>query len=453
MLGAVAPVIIRPIVRSLVAAAAATALLLWPGSGRVIAAPATAPGAPAPAAAPTRGGPNLLAPLPEGQGRVFGDAPDGTVKGSVGGKPFELEGGGNPFDLKDGEMVKFVDDNSGIGMGEETVARVVARKKKVNAPNGRIILENRLHRSPDGKWAVFSAFTDCGDFCYANGWLFGNGLRLLLSAGGFGPDVTVAWRADGKEVAVGSRALFLVSLPDGKVTHSDDLTSPAYGPDSRLFVRASGAGSDAVYEWVRGGKPRKILTMRGGPPQSEEGFDAGDPAPVTFASDGALTAEFERGEETRARTVPAAEVGKTIDATQTPRPPAVEKTLALIVDPATAPAAAAAAASTEGERTPGFAHELAVAANTRGYRLYQQGNLDGAQALFIAAAGLDVTYGMPRYNLARLHAVKRNAKESAVYLRMLKIMGKAQRARLQQATRDDAFKAIADSDEFRAVFK
>lgn len=96
---------------------------------------------------------------------------------------------------------------------------------------------------------------------------------------------------------------------------------------------------------------------------------------------------------------------------------------------------------------------MAVAANTRGYRLLQEGKLDDALPLFEASLNLDVRYGMPRYNLARAHALKGNAKESVIYLRMLKTMGKAQRARLQQASKDEAFKKVADSEEFQALFK
>lgn len=402
---------------------------------------------------PVRGGPNLLAPLGEHQGRVFGDQPGGILKAVVGAKRLPPPDTAKPFELKDGEAIKFIDDNSGIEMGEETFAQVVARKKRVAVRNGHVILEDRLHRSGDGKWAVFSAMVDCTSYCYSNGWLFGAGLRLLLSENEFGVDVAVAWRPDGKEVAVGSHGLLLVSLPDGQITRSDEVTTPTYGPDGRLFVRSNRADSDAVEEWVRGGKPRKLVTMRGRPPQAETGFDPGDPRPVTFADDGSMTVEFERGYDTHVRSVAAADIGKLIDVTQPPRPPEVEKALALIVDPATTPAAAAAAASREGEAAPPFAHELAVAANTRGYRLYQAGNLDDARVMFIAAAGLDVKYGMPRYNLARVYARKGDAKESLVYLRMLTIMGKAQRARLQAAAKDDAFKSMADSDEFRAIFK
>ena len=60
---------------------------------------------------------------------------------------------------------------------------------------------------------------------------------------------------------------------------------------------------------------------------------------------------------------------------------------------------------------------------------------------------------MPRYNAARVYAQKGNAKDSAIYLRMLKTMGKSQHERLQQAAKDPAFKPIADSPDFRAAFE
>ena len=71
---------------------------------------------------------------------------------------------------------------------------------------------------------------------------------------------------------------------------------------------------------------------------------------------------------------------------------------------------------------------------------------------FLVAVSLDGKYGMPRYNLARIYALRGNARESVVFLRMLKAMGKAQRDRLNQTRNDSAFEKIVDSPEFQALF-
>ena len=115
----------------------------------------------------------------------------------------------------------------------------------------------------------------------------------------------------------------------------------------------------------------------------ETDTDPGDPMPVTFAHNGALTADFNRNLKSRLRTVAAADIGKNLDGTSTPRPATLDKVLSLIEDPNSPPTAAAAAALSECERSPAFAHELAVAANTRGYRLYQESKitLDDAIAM------------------------------------------------------------------------
>ena len=385
----------------------------------------------------------LLTVLPKGRGRVFSDKPGGAVAGKVGRKRIRLH---------DGDPVQFVDDNSGIGMGEDTFAEVVFNEQRVTVPNQNIILEDRLSRSPDGNWAVFSSFVSCVDFCYASGWLLGANTRIRLAERSFGPDLTVAWRSDGKEVAVGSRGLYLVSLPDGKVTSSSEFTSPTYAPSGRLFVRGNGERDDAVYEWSTEGKPRKVLVVPGNPPVMETDTDPGGPRPVTFARNEALTAEFERNDTIRRRTVAAGDIGRNLDGRSTPRPPTLDQTLKLIEEPTSPPATAATTALEECVRSPAFAHELAVAANTRGYRLFQDGKLDDAIPLFDAAVSLDGKYGMPRFNLARIYALRGNAPESVVYLRMLKVMGKAQRDRLNQARNDSAFEKIANSPEFQALF-
>lgn len=56
------------------------------------------------------------------------------------------------------------------------------------------------------------------------------------------------------------------------------------------------------------------------------------------------------------------------------------------------------------ETDPPWRGDLASAANTRGHRLYEGGNLAEALPLFVAAAEIDRSYGMPRYNAADLRA-------------------------------------------------
>jgi hypothetical protein len=374
-----------------------------------------------------------------GGGRVFSDKPGGPVIARRGRKTIKL---------RDGEQVSYRDDNGMMGIEEMSSARVLARGKLVSVANPRVITEDRLARSPDRKWAVFSAMLQCGDFCHLEGWVLGGGLRVHVSDN-LGPDPVVAWRPDGKQVAIGSRGLYLISLPDGKVTVVDRFTSPAYAPDGRLFVRDLGE-VDPVWELPPVGPPRKVLAMKGKPQPDPDG-DKDEPPPVTIA-DGKLTAVFERGEfgaDRSQRSVALAEIGKS--SPEPERSPEVERTITAVLDPGTPPARAAHLAGAQGQATPAFAHDLAVAANTRGYRLYQEGKLDEALPLFMAAMGLDVGYGMPRYNAARVYARKGNAREAAVYLNMLRIMGKPQQQRLQQAARDEAFKAVAGAPELRAL--
>lgn len=398
------------------------------------------------ATSPDPAPPALLSPFDEAEGaaRVWSAKAGGKVLVEVGRKTLALA---------DGEPVKLIDDNGGFGMGADTVASIVARGKKATVPNDRVITEERLHRSPDERWAIFSALTSCGDFCHAAGWLLGAETRVLITKDDFGTDVVAAWRSDGTEVAVGSRALYLVSLPGGVVTRFDGFCAPAYDANDRLFVRSCGA-SDAVYEWVRGGKPRKILVAAGKPPESdpESPTDFGDPEPVEFAADGSLDAKFFRGDDYRVLSLRPEQISKGSSA-PLPAPPEVTKAVATILDETVAPDRASSIATTQGNLTPAFARDLAIAANTRGHRLYQAGKLDDARRLFIAAAGLDITYGMPRYNLARVYARKGDAKESALYLHMLRRMGKPQRPRLEQARKDEAFHPIAGTPEFKAAFE
>jgi hypothetical protein len=97
-------------------------------------------------------------------------------------------------------------------------------------------------------------------------------------------------------------------------------------------------------------------------------------------------------------------------------------------------------------------HDHAVAGNSRGHRLYQAGKCPEALPLFEAAAALDRAYGMPRYSAARCHALAGDAPAATRWLGELKSAGKAQRQRLQQAKKDEAFKKIAADPAFQALF-
>lgn len=127
---------------------------LWPQVDVALAAPVTADLGTAPAPEPAGRGVNLLAPLAEGEGRAFSEKPDGTIKATLGGKRSAPKGGGKPFTLNDGEVVRFVDDNSGIDMGADTFAQVVARKKKVSVSRQRYYLPTkRRNQSRSGRGA------------------------------------------------------------------------------------------------------------------------------------------------------------------------------------------------------------------------------------------------------------------------------------------------------------
>jgi hypothetical protein len=94
---------------------------------------------------------------------------------------------------------------------------------------------------------------------------------------------------------------------------------------------------------------------------------------------------------------------------------------------------------------------IASAANTRGHRLYQVGKHDDALPLFVVAATMDPTYGMPRFNAARVYALKNDVTSCVKYLLELRRLGRAQRDRLAQARKDEGFKNVWGDQRFQAV--
>ncbi|HEY3354855.1 MAG TPA: hypothetical protein VGQ83_16495 [Polyangia bacterium] len=238
---------------------------------------------------------DLLAPLAEGRGRVFAAGPRGEV-------PMKTDHG-RMLRLADGEVVQVIEaDSAGVGSGAVSRATVVARGERGTIPARHLITEQRLSRSPDGRFAVLAMTDQCGDFCHDEIWLLSRQQRHRLT-GDAGPDHTVAWRRDGRQVAIGSRELYLVSLPELKVKTLAGFVSPAYAPSQQLFVRGSGSDhDDAAYELLPSGVPRRVLQVAGAPPQPEPEADVPPPAPVTFDAAGtSVMAQFERGRTTIVR--------------------------------------------------------------------------------------------------------------------------------------------------------
>ena len=113
--------------------------------------------------------------------------------------------------------------------------------------------------------------------------------------------------------------------------------------------------------------------------------------------------------------------------------------------------AAAAARQAAGRLGAASRRDIARALNTRGHRLYTRKDLDGALPLLEAAAAVDPTYGMPRYNAARIHALRGDLEGCMKYLEALRDLGPGQRRRLRHAVRDPAFKQVRDSLRFKAA--
>jgi len=405
------------------------------------------------AAAPppaTAGPPDPTATLGKDKARVFADAPGGTVKASPKGSAKA-----KAIELRDGDVVDFVGDDAGVGAGGEIAsAEVVVRGKHLEVPNEHVITEDRLQRQ--GPWAVFSATSGCGDVCHGPGWLLGpGGVRVRLGED-VGPNVNAVWRADGKEVAVAgedSGVLALVALPAARLTLLQGYEAPIYARDWRLFVRGDVArDQDTVYEVLPDHSLRWVVGCPGVTPPLEEGEYSRSIAPLHFTADGTLTAEFARGHgaDCTERLKPA-EIG-TRPSDQ--RAAATMRAAGTVLDDATdASRAAALARAQAADKDPPWKRELASAANTRGHRLYEAGKLADALPLFIAAAEIDRSYGMPRYNAARIFALRGEVSAAVQWLDELRAMGRSQRARLTEARKDESFKKIWAAPEFIALFK
>jgi hypothetical protein len=122
--------------------------------------------------------------------------------------------------------------------------------------------------------------------------------------------------------------------------------------------------------------------------------------------------------------------------------PAVDCVASRIAEPATSAAdALRLAREAVTQFGPPGRHPLAVPLNTRGFRLEAAKQYDDALLLFVLAAELDPSYGIPRFNAARAHARRGDVQGSLRYLRELKQLGWVQQFRMRQAFRDQAFQS------------
>ena len=232
--------------------------------------PATAEPPAAPVAAPPDAAPPdfLPAAIDKKSGIVFAEKAGGVVKG-----------------IKDGTTVEVLGESGG-GVGDMADATVTIKHdgKKVKLRADRVLRDTdleQIRRSPDNQHAVFSPIYACGDMCHSVLWLVSakDGKRLKLGEGG--PDVNVAWHPKGGTVAVGSGALWIVSLADYKAKPMKDYTSPAYSPDGTLYIRDHKGSAFTVGK----GKPARVWDAGDegeGEGDDEGDMDVEDPRPVEF---------------------------------------------------------------------------------------------------------------------------------------------------------------------------
>ncbi len=100
-----------------------------------------------------------------------------------------------------------------------------------------------------------------------------------------------------------------------------------------------------------------------------------------------------------------------------------------------------------------YRRAIAKVANGLGHRFYQAKKFDDALPLVREAAAIDPSYGMPRYNAARIYALKGNVKQCVVYLTQLKRMGRSQRKRFNYAKKDQAFRKVWNAPMFKALYR
>jgi hypothetical protein len=174
-----------------------------------------------------------------------------------------------------------------MGDSDEATVDVIAEGETLTLPAARVLREGNLTRAPDGSFAVFDVIESCGDLCHTAIYLVARDGRRVRLGGGV-VDLVVAWRSDGKEVAIGSGSLWIVSLPALAVRQLPEYTAPAYSPDGTLYVRDQHGSAFTV-----GAKVELKWRAPPSPPPEEGDHGADDPPPVRF--DAAGKPSFEPG--------------------------------------------------------------------------------------------------------------------------------------------------------------
>jgi hypothetical protein len=215
------------------------------------------------------------AKLDDKQGVAFAETKGGTVEGKA--------ADGTKVSIKDGTRLDVAEvKEADMSTDDAATVDVKVDGKTVALPMGAVLLEGSLTRSPDGKVAVFTYIDSCGDLCHTMLHVVtDDGRRAKLGDGV--ADRVVAWRKDGKQAAVGSGQLWLVTLPDLTVKHLEKYTAPAYAPDGTLYVRDQ---DGSAYTLAADGKAKRVWKAKKVAPDEADEYGADDPPPVELDSAG-----------------------------------------------------------------------------------------------------------------------------------------------------------------------
>ena len=153
--------------------------------------------------------------------------------------------------------------------------------KRYAVPGTRMLTEGNLHRSPDGKLAVFVGPHSCGDVCHTElSIVVIDGTRKAIGSGL--AQQAVAWRKDNTQLAVGSGTLWLVAAAL-EMKEVEGYQAPSYAPDSTLYARDFD-GSAFVFA---GNAPKRLWKAKPRKTNPDEGdYGAHQHPPITFDAAG-----------------------------------------------------------------------------------------------------------------------------------------------------------------------